>query len=85
MKNGPNPALVDAQGVRAEVPVPKTVKPVDTTAAGDAFNAAYLAARLKGAKPDDAARVAHVLAGEVIRHHGAIIPRAKPKKAKKRR
>jgi len=83
VKNGPKPALVDAQGVRAEVPVPKTVKPVDTTAAGDAFNAAYLAARLKGAEPKNAARAAHVLAAEVIRHRGAIIPRAKPKKSKK--
>ena len=83
VKNGPKAALVDAQGVRAEVPVPKTVKPVDTTAAGDAFNAAYLAARLRGAEPLAAARVAHVLAAEVIRHRGAIIPRAKPKKSKK--
>lgn len=85
VKNGPKPALVDAQGIRAEVPVPKTVKPVDTTAAGDAFNAAYLAARLKGAEPVDAVRAAHVLAAEVIRHRGALIPRAKPKKTKKRR
>ncbi|HEY8267348.1 MAG TPA: sugar kinase [Xanthobacteraceae bacterium] len=85
VKNGPKPALVDAQGVRAEVPVPKTVKPVDTTAAGDAFNAAYLAARLKGAEPHAAARAAHVLAAEVIRHRGALIPRAKPRKTKKRR
>jgi len=83
VKNGPKAALVDAQGVRAEVPVPKTVKPVDTTAAGDAFNAAYLAARLRGAEPLAAARAAHVLAAEVIRHRGAIIPRAKPKKSKK--
>jgi len=88
VKNGPEAALVDAQGVHAEVAVPKTVKPVDTTAAGDAFNAAYLAARLKGAEPLAAARAAHVLAAEVIRHRGALIPRAKakrPKKAKKRR
>ena len=85
VKNGPKPALVDAQGVRAEVPVPKTVKPMDTTAAGDAFNAAYLAARLKGAEPLGAARAAHVLAAEVIRHRGALIPRARLKKAKKRR
>ena len=83
VKNGPKAALVHAQGVRAEVPVPKTVKPVDTTAAGDAFNAAYLAARLRGAEPLAAARAAHVLAAEVIRHRGAIIPRAKPKKSKK--
>jgi 2-dehydro-3-deoxygluconokinase len=85
VKNGPKVALVDAQRGRAEVPVPKTVKPVDTTAAGDAFNAAYLAARLKGAEPLAAAHAAHVLAAEVIRHRGAIIPHAKSKKTKKRR
>ena len=85
VKNGSKAALVDMQGVRAEVPVPKTVKPVDTTAAGDAFNASYLAARLKGAEPKDAARAAHVLAAEVIRHRGALVPRAKSKKMKKRR
>ncbi len=49
---------------------------VDTTAAGDSFAAAYLAARLRGATPEDAARAGHDLAGVVVRHPGAIIPRA---------
>lgn len=49
---------------------------VDTTAAGDSFAAAYLAARLAGAEPRAAARAGHRLAGAVIRHPGAIIPRA---------
>jgi len=49
---------------------------VDTTAAGDSFAAAYLAARLRGATPEDAARSGHHLAGIVVRHPGAIIPRA---------
>ncbi|HEY8610369.1 MAG TPA: PfkB family carbohydrate kinase, partial [Roseomonas sp.] len=47
----------------------------DTTAAGDSFAAAYLAARLKGLLPEAAARAGHRLAGAVIRHPGAIIPR----------
>jgi 2-dehydro-3-deoxygluconokinase len=49
---------------------------VDTTAAGDSFAAAYLAARLHGAEPTEAARAGHRLAGVVVRHRGAIIPRA---------
>jgi 2-dehydro-3-deoxygluconokinase len=49
---------------------------VDTTAAGDSFAAGYLAARLAGAEPAEAARRAHRLAGAVVKHRGAIIPRA---------
>ncbi len=49
---------------------------VDTTAAGDSFAAAYLAARLDGAEPAAAARRGHKLAGAVVQHRGAIIPRA---------
>jgi 2-dehydro-3-deoxygluconokinase len=48
---------------------------VDTTAAGDSFGGAYLAARLSGATPEQAAHAGHRLAGTVIRHRGAIIPR----------
>jgi 2-dehydro-3-deoxygluconokinase len=49
---------------------------VDTTAAGDSFAAAYIAARLAGADPVAAARAGHNLAGVVVCHPGAIIPRA---------
>lgn len=57
--------------VRAE-PVTKPV--VDTTAAGDSFAAAYIAARLAGADPVEAAHAGHRLAGLVICYPGAIIP-----------
>jgi 2-dehydro-3-deoxygluconokinase len=45
VKNGPNSALVAAGGRSEFIPVPEVVVPVDTTAAGDSFNAAYIAAR----------------------------------------
>src|SRR6266404_5754677 len=75
VKNGPNSALVAAGSMREHVPVPEVVEPIDTMAAGDGFNAGYLAARLAGAKPIAAVTAAHQLAGQVIRHHGAIMPR----------
>ena len=48
---------------------------VDSTAAGDSFNAGYLAGRLLDMAPRNAARLGHQLAGEVVRHRGAVIPR----------
>src|SRR3984957_19870103 len=51
-----------------------TVTALDTSGAGDAFNAAYLAARLAGRSPGEAARAGNMLAGEVVRYPGAILP-----------
>jgi 2-dehydro-3-deoxygluconokinase len=76
VKNGPSSALVAAAGSQEFVPVPEVLVPVDVTAAGDAFNAGYLAARLSGTVPVQAAGAAHRLAGHVIRHPGALLPRS---------
>jgi 2-dehydro-3-deoxygluconokinase len=75
VKNGPNSALVATGGAQEFVPVPEVLVPVDATAAGDSFNAGYLAARLSGSDPAEAAGAAHRLAGNVIRHPGALMPR----------
>lgn len=59
---------------------PVLVKPasvptvVDTTAAGDSFNAGYLFARLTGIDAPTAASLGNRLAAAVIQHPGAIIP-----------
>jgi 2-dehydro-3-deoxygluconokinase len=75
VKNGPNSALVSAGGRTETVPVPEVVVPIDTVAAGDSFNAGYLAARLSGGDPVTAVKAAHRLAGEKVKHRGAIMPR----------
>jgi 2-dehydro-3-deoxygluconokinase len=80
VKRGPLGCLIEASGQRAEIPPLQVVQPVDTTAAGDSFNAAYLAARIFGAAPEQAARAGHRLASAVIMSPGAVIAReAMPK------
>jgi 2-dehydro-3-deoxygluconokinase len=53
----------------------QAVKVVDTSGAGDSFNGAYLAARLKGREPRDAVKDGLALAAKVVAQPGAIIPR----------
>lgn len=75
VKCGGEPCVVWADGAAIAVAPARVADVVDTTAAGDSFGAAYLAARLSGATPEEAAMAGHRLAGKVIRHRGAIIPR----------
>lgn len=75
VKDGAAGCHLSADGRRAFSPSRPIADVVDTTAAGDSFNAGYLAARLVGAEPLRAATVGHTLAGEVIRHRGALIPK----------
>lgn len=48
-------------------------QPVDTTAAGDSFNAGYLTAMVQGASCAAAIRAGHDLSRQVIRHPGALV------------
>jgi len=73
VKHGPDGVFIPGSGWIAP---PERIAPRDTTGAGDSFNAAYLAARLEGASPADAALAGHRLAAEVLMTPGAIIPRA---------
>jgi 2-dehydro-3-deoxygluconokinase len=76
VKLGGDGCLLVAAGQVERVAVPEAVTPVDTTAAGDAFNGGYLAARLLGRPPPEAAILGHRMASAVIQHRGAIIPQA---------
>lgn len=49
---------------------------VDTTAAGDSFNAGFLAGYLQGQPFDAALMAGHALSRQVIRHHGALVEQA---------
>lgn len=60
---------------REQIPSVFVKNIVDTTAAGDSFSAAYLAKRILGGTTQQAAQAGHTLAGRVIQHSGAIIPR----------
>lgn len=53
----------------------QAVQVVDTSGAGDSFNGAYLAARLTGATPQEAAKAGLAMAAKVVAQPGAIIPR----------
>lgn len=76
LKNGAQGPLVWADGHAVQADFRAAHRVVDTSGAGDSFNAGYLAARLSGAEPMAAAAAGHRLAATVVGQHGAIIPLA---------
>lgn len=73
VKNGSEPALVVQKGESHLVPA-IGVDAVDTTGAGDSFNGGYLAARLAGKSPLEAAALAHRTAAATVCVRGALAP-----------
>jgi sugar/nucleoside kinase (ribokinase family) len=72
IKRGASPVLVaTASGLR-EVRVDAVPDVVDTTGAGDAFAAGYLAAALQGDPPAECAKAGAASAGGALRRPGAI-------------
>ncbi|HYV90097.1 MAG TPA: carbohydrate kinase family protein [Candidatus Polarisedimenticolia bacterium] len=83
IKRGPLGALAWQDGKRVDIPAPR-VKVVDTTGAGDVFNAGYLFGRLQGQGLKQSVSAGVRIASRVIatsprhygpRRHGAGMPR----------
>jgi 2-dehydro-3-deoxygluconokinase len=74
VKNGgADVCFAGSNGEVSACPIPTVEHVVDTTAAGDSFNAGYLAAELAGASIPDAISAGARLAGRVIGARGALV------------
>ena len=76
VKNGGGPMRFGGAGGFGVLGDLAPERAVDTTAAGDSFNAGYLAAALSGAGPAEAIRAGHALSRQVIRSPGALVREA---------
>ena len=81
VKNGADRLLVAEGGQRFGCDPNPDVRVVDSTAAGDSFNAGFIAARLQGAGLRDAVQVGASLAAQVVAKRGALVETALPKEA----
>ncbi|GIX14726.1 MAG: 2-dehydro-3-deoxygluconokinase [Paracoccaceae bacterium] len=74
VKDGPRPVHYRHGAETGSVAVPPVARVVDTTAAGDSFNAAILAGLIAGDPVAAAIALACRLAGHVIQGRGALVP-----------
>ncbi|WP_376873865.1 sugar kinase [Albirhodobacter sp. R86504] len=73
VKNGGDEVLARVGDEITRHSLPKLDAPVDTTAAGDSFNAGFLAARLAGQPVGEAILNGHAVASKVIMARGALV------------
>ena len=74
VKNGAGPVRFRSEGAEAERPVEPVAAIVDTTAAGDSFNAGFLAGILTDVPMSDCVARACALARVVVQKKGALVP-----------
>ena len=73
VKNGSKPCLLLIGNDLIAVPPEPVEGIVDTTGAGDSFNAGYISGRLAGMDPLEAVKLGHRVAGRVICRRGALL------------
>jgi len=76
LKRGADACLIRAPDGNYSVAATLVENVVDTTAAGDSFSAAFVAARMLGLNVEQAALCGHRLAGKVIQHVGGVIDKS---------
>lgn len=74
VKNSDQSVVYEDHGQRGEITVEPATHVVDTTAAGDSFNAAVFASILLGKDLADGIQHGCRLARHVVRHKGALVP-----------
>ena len=75
VKNGAGAVMALSSNRQVKLETPEVTGVRDTSGAGDAFNAGYLAARLIGQDQVAAITCGQKISAEVIRHFGARIPK----------
>lgn len=75
LKMGEDGVLILQAGRLSRVPPVKVTQVIDSTGAGDAWNAAFLVGVIRGQPAVEAASAANAYAATVLGHRGAIPPR----------
>lgn len=75
VKDGAGPVTLFDGGAATVFPTPPLDRIVDTTGAGDGFNAGYLAARVTGGDAAACVAAGQRMAAAVLAQHGALAPK----------